>query len=269
MSITTSQQIIRYYSEYGNVDVTFTKEVIKATGLQPKQVFIKFLNVQWPVIIYSASLTGAKVIATVTKEFTAAIRKANNMVFLRYSFKQSDKIDPITFFVQAKINGFSPYSQEKKSLNYISLSYTSRPPDDLIEILGRLLEANVNSKKRKEERIILTPDVIRKTGIKAKNTMVIVEGVPRKCILRDISFSGAKVLIMGVAKFLINKEAVLQLEANDPPEKINIKGTFIRHEPVEGRKDIAAFALQFKDESVPVKYKIMINDYLKQRKISK
>jgi hypothetical protein len=35
---------------------------------------------------------------------------------------------------------------------------------------------------------------------------------------------------------------------------------------VEGRKDISAFAIQFKEENVPIRYKIIINDYLRQQK---
>ena len=269
MSITTSQQISKYYTTYGNVDVTFTKEVIRTTGLLTKQVYLKFLGFQWPCIIYSSSMHSAKILTNVNQNFTESLKKTNNLLSLRFSFYQSDKPDPVSFFVTAKSTGFSQYNQENKSLHFVTLEYTQRPPDVLIEILGELLEANINSKKRKEERIVLTQDALRKLGIKDKSTFLYIQGVPRKCILRDISFSGAKVLVMGVAKFILNKEATINIEVNDSKEIIRIKGNIIRHEEVQGRKDIAAYAIQFDESNIPIKYKMMINDYLKQEKIKK
>lgn len=262
MSITTSQQIYRYYDLYKTVDVTFTKDVIRATGLNSKQVFLKCVGEQWPCVIYSSSMSGAKIIASTKSDLFEKVRNANNLVSLRFSFRIADKADPLSFFVAARVAGYTPYNQDKADLSFLNLVYTQRPPDDLIEILGKLLEASVNSKKRREERIVITADSIRKLGLKSKDLVVSVEGVPRKCIVRDLSFSGAKVLVLGVARFLLHKDAELRLELDDRKEPLLLRGRFIRHEPVEGRKDIAALAISFHEESIPMEYKMRINDYL-------
>lgn len=264
MSIITSQQISNYYEQYANLEVTFTKEVIKTTQLVSKQVFLKCLGYQWPCIIYSTSMTSAKIIANVKSSIQDIARKANNVVSLRFSFQKAEKADPVSFYVSAKVVGYSPYNADNPDLSFISLAFTQRPADDLIEIIGTLLEANVNSKKRKEDRIVLTVDALRKMGMKAKETTVFIQGVPRKGIIRDVSFSGAKVIIFGVAKFLLNKEAVLRIELEENSETIDIPALIVRHEPVEGRKDIAAFALQFPEDQIPMKFKVIMNDYLKQ-----
>lgn len=264
MPLSTSQQISRYYDQFRNVDVTFTKEVIRATMLYPKQVFLKCVGYQWPCIVYSTSMVGAKVIANVKPSLREALSKANNLVSLRFSFLQRDKLDPLSFFVGAKMVGMTPYAEKKPDLSILTLTYTQRPPDDLIEILGQLLEASTNSTKRKEERITLTAESLRQMGIRAKGTTVTIAGVPRKCIVRDLSFSGAKVIIFGVAPFLVNKEAVLRIELEDPEDVLDIRGKVIRFEAVEGRSDIAAFAISFHEDSVPMKYKMRINNYLKQ-----
>lgn len=262
MALVTSQQISRYYKIYKNIDVTFTKQVIEATGLQTKQVFLKCLGQQLPCIIYSTSMSGAKVVASVSDKYFELFRKANNVVSLRFSFKQADKTDPVLFFVGAKISGFNPYNPDKPNLNYISLAYTQRPPDDLIEILGLLLDANINAKKRKEERILITPDAIRKLGIKSKEIQILIDNVPRMGILRDISFSGAKFIIVGVAKFLLEKQASLKIELEDKQRALILKGKIIRYEPVEGRKDLAALVTLYDENSVPIEYKMRLNDYL-------
>jgi hypothetical protein len=262
MSIITGQQISKYFENYANIEVTFTKEVIQATQLVSKQVFLKCVGYQWPCIIYSCSLVGAKIIVNVKSSIQEITGKANNVVSLRFSFRKDDKNDPLAFFVSAKITGYSAYSPQNPDLNFIALSFTQRPADDLIEILGSILEANINSKKRKEDRIDLSPENLQKLGIKAREMTVLVQGVPRKGILRDLSFSGAKIIIMGVAKFLLEKDAVLRLDL-EAQEPIDIPGKIVRHEPVEGRKDISAFVIVFTENKVPMTYKFLINDFLK------
>ena len=266
MAISTSQQIARYYQQYSDVDVTFTKDVIKATLLNPKQVYLKCTGYQWPIVVYSASMTGAKVIANMKTSLSEAIKKSNNMVSLRLSFLQRDKADPLSFFVGAKIAGYTPYGQEKPELYFLTLTYTQRPPDDLIEILGRLIDANTSSARRKEERIPVTADSARAMGLNHKDAMVYIDGVPRRCIVRDVSFGGAKVVILGLAKFLVNKQANLRLTLTETDEEVDVPATVVRFEAVEGRSDIAALALQFDVETIPMKYKLMISGFLNSSK---
>lgn len=266
MAVSTSQQIARYYQQYSEVEVAFTKDVIKATLLNPKQVFLKCSGYQWPVVVYSASMTGAKVIANMNPALSDAIRKANNMGSLRLSFLQRDKVDPLAFFVAAKVAGFTQYGKEKPELYFVTLSYTQRPPDDLIEILGRLIDANANAARRKDERIPVTADSARQLGIGHRDARVYIDGVPRRCIVRDLSFGGAKVVMLGLAKFLVNKQAVLRMTVTETGEELEIPATVVRFEAVEGRSDIAAIALQFDQENVPMKFKLLLSGFLNSRK---
>lgn len=264
MAILTSQQISKYYDTFRTIDVTFTKEVIKSTALLPQHVCLKCIGEQWPCVIFSTSFSGAKVLASAKSVLTERIKKANNMVSLRFSFKISDKVDPRAFFVGGKVTGFAPYAQSNGDLQFINIQYTQRPPDDLIEILGRLLEANINSARRRDERILLTADSMRRIALQSKDTFVFIQGVPRKCIVRDLSFGGAKIIVVGLAKFLVGKECLLRLEFDEPREALDIKGKVVRYEDVEGRKDLAAVAIQFDEQQVPMNYKIHINDYVMQ-----
>ncbi|MBN2509303.1 MAG: PilZ domain-containing protein [Spirochaetales bacterium] len=266
MAVLTSQQIARYFELFNTINVTFTKDVIAGINLIPKQIYLKCLGDQWPCIIYSTSFVQAKVIANVSTELFEKIRNANNLISLRFAFKGEGKKGPIAFFVSGKITGFTPYSKDNKSVNFISIDYTQRPPDDLITIIGRLLEANINSKKRKEERIDLSPDTIQKLGIKNKTTHVQIDGIPRKCILRDISFSGAKVIVPGIAKFLVDKSAQLFIEMDEIERPLQIQGKVLRYEEVAGRKDLAALGILFDDDKIPAPYKIRLSDYFNSLK---
>ncbi len=264
MALMTSQQINRFYQQYKDVDVTFNKDVIRATGLVAKHIFLKFLGTQIPCIVFSSSLSGAKIISNITPETFERLRQANNQVSLRFSFQESDKIDPLAFFVASRITGFNPYNKERPSLNFINLEFTQRPPDDLIAILGSLLEANVNSKKRKEERIQIDANSIRKLGLTSKAGQLRIGNIPRPCIVRDVSFSGAKVVVSGVAKFLLGKSCFLHLETTEQ-RAFNLPAVIVRNEPVEGRKDLTAIALNFIEDQVPIEYKMLINEFLKGR----
>jgi hypothetical protein len=266
MGYATSQQLARYYELYQNIDVTFTKEVIKATGLIPQQVYIKALGGQWPCVINSTSLAGAKIIAGVKSGIYEKIQQGNSSVSLRFSFMNVEKNEPVSFFVTAKVLGAAPYAGSTE-LVLISLAYTQRAPDDLIETLGTLLDANINSAKRREERILVTQDAIRKLGILQKETIILIQGIPRRCILRDLSFSGAKVIMVGIAQFLIEKEVVVRIDLDEPRMAIGVKGKIVRTENVEGRKDLVALAVCYYENEVPMAYKMHINNYLKlQRK---
>jgi hypothetical protein len=264
MSITTSQQISKWYELYKTIDITFTKEIIKTTGLDARGVFLKCLGEQWPCVLYSSSFSSAKVVASSRASLMDKIKKANNLVSLRYSFKLADKTDPLSFFIAAKATGFSPYTAGGSDLQIANLVYTQQPPDDFIEIMGRLLDANINSARRRSERIILTPDSMRKIGLVSKDSVIFVQGVPRKCILRDLSFSGAKAIILGVAKFLMEKQCSLRIDMEEPNETVELIGKIVRFENVEGRKDLTAVAIEFDESLVPMGYKLHINAFLSQ-----
>jgi hypothetical protein len=263
MGVITSQKITNYYERFKAIEVTYSKEIIQVTGLVTQQVYLKCSGDVWPCVIYSSSFLESKVAANTKSGLVQKLQQSNNSVGLRFCFKKPDVDTPVTFFVSGRVSGYSPYGSSK-DIALFSIQFTQRPPDDLIEIIGRVLDANVNSAKRKDERILLTVDVIRKMSLLAKETAVFIQGVPRRCILRDISFSGAKLIMMGVAKFLVNREAALRIDFDDPRESFLMRGSFIRAEEVEGRKELLALAVQFTDSSVPMGYKIRLNDYLGQ-----
>jgi hypothetical protein len=261
MGVLNSQKITNYYDRFKAIDVTFTKEIIQVTGLVTQQVHLKCVSDFWPCVIYSGSFQGAKIVANMKSGLVEKLQQANNYVSLRYCFINSENGNPVTFFVNARVAGFASYGGSK-DVAMFTLQFTQRPPDDLIEVIGRLLDANVNSAKRREERILITADSQRKLNVLAKESAVFIQGVPRHCILRDISFSGAKLIMMGVAKFLVEKEGALRIDFDDPRESFLIKGKIIRSEEVEGRKELVALGIQFFDQSVPMGYKIRINEFL-------
>ena len=261
MGILNSQKVAAYYELFKSIDVNFSKEISQVTGLVTNQVFLKCVGDFWPCVIFSSSFEGAKVVVSLKSGILQKMERANNMVSLRFCFKTTEKGNPVTFFVNTKNMGHSPYGGSD-DVAIFNLRFTQRPPDDLIEIMGRILDANVNSTKKRDERIIMTPDVMRKLNIPSKEAAVFIQNVPRNCILRDLAFSGAKVIMMGVAKFLVDKKAALRVDFEDPRESFLIEGTFTEAKIVEGRKDLMVLTMNFNEAIVPMGYKLRINDYI-------
>ena len=261
MGIITSQQLQNYYDFYRDKEVTYTKEVLRTLAVDPRQIYVKCNGAQWPCIINSTSFQIARIIVgSKGGDYAAMAKKDPPPVSLRFYFIQQHD-QPISFFVTGRITDISPYMNSTE-LAVITLTFTQRPPDDLIEKIGSMLEANSNAIRRKDERIIITDDAKRRMNMTRDETIIFIQNVPRRCILRDISFSGAKVILLGIEKFIQGKETILRIHFDEPDEIIQLAGHVVKTSPVEGRPEIIYACLQFDEAAVPTSYRIRINTYL-------
>jgi len=260
MAIFTTQQLTHYYDYYRTTELVFSKEIIKVLGMDPRQIYIKCAGNQWPCILSSTSFQQAKIIVSLKSGALQQLAKKDcPTVNLRLCFQRRDG-QIMNFFVAGKVSGIGKYSGNG-DLAVVTIQYTQRPPDDFIEMIGHLIDANENYVRRRDERILITPENCRKLGIPREETTILIQGVPRRCILRDLSFGGAKAMVLGLAQFLMGKEAALTLEIGNPRETVQLKGNIVNTIPVEGRKDIFAASIDFPEDSVPLIYKIIINEY--------
>ncbi len=261
MAIITAQQLNHYYDYYRTTEIKFTKDVIKIFGMDPKQIYLKCNGLQWPCIINSTSFQQVKVIVgTRGGLFQQLVEKMSGAVNVRFFFNRPSG-EQLSFFVAGKISGMESYANST-DLAVLTIVFNQRPPDAFIEMVGHLIDANENAIRRFDERIILTKDTCRRLGIPGEETVVTIQGVPRRCILRDLSFGGAKVMVLGLAKFLVNKEIELNLQFFDPDEIISVKGVILKAVPADGRNDIYAASIRFNEDSISMAYKLRINGYL-------
>ena len=93
MPVPNRQQIIKLFNTFKENDVAFNNHVIEATGLLPKQIFLKISSTKVPCILYSTSMTIARVIANLSPELFEKIRAAGNTAYLRFAFKRLEKTD--------------------------------------------------------------------------------------------------------------------------------------------------------------------------------
>ncbi|MDR2808155.1 MAG: pilus assembly protein PilZ [Spirochaetaceae bacterium] len=258
MGILTSQKIAALYEQFKTVDLSFNKEIIEVTGIIMQQISIKCGGASFPCMIYSSSFQGARV--ATTSKILPRLQENNNAVNLKFCFKKPDA-NPLTFSIFARSVGYAPYGNQS-DMSIFNLQFTQQPPDDLIEIIGRVLETTANAVARNNERITITENAQRKLNLTSKDISVFIQSVPRRCILRDLSFSSARIVMMGISKFLVKKDVVLKLEFMEPSENFSLKGVSSNAEAVNGRKDLLALTVEFDSAEIPFAYKMRINNYI-------
>lgn len=266
MSVVTKKEISDYIQIYGNSSgLTFTKEVIQTLGLDTRQIFLKIMGNHWPCIIYSCSMNSAKVLVNLKKDIINVIKKSNNLVNLRFYFQTSGKDNPIAFFVTGKVTGWTTYNSKRDDLCFLSLTFTQRPPDDLVYMIGRLLDANEGYKRRREERIEIDPISIKRLGLKSKISFLKSGPSVIKCILRDISFSGAQIITPATAN--LQKESIVHIayDFEETSQPLLIAGKIIRTEVIDAN-NLHSAAILYNEDQIPLEYKMAINEYLKKKK---
>jgi len=263
MSVSNSHKISNYYDYFRDKEIVFTKANLRFLRMDPRQIYIKCNGGQWPCILNSSSLQMAKIIVGTNSGVYQEIAKNKDkglVLSLRYCFIDQNN-QPIQFFVNCNVQEIASY-KDASGLALITLGFTQRPPDDLISRIGEFLEVNKNFETRKEERIAINVNSLRQLGIPNENTFIFIADVPRKCILKDLSFGGAKILTVGVPKFLVDKKISLKLSFVETSEDIAIPGTIRSADFLPGRKDIAIVHIEFSQEEIPMTYKFHINSYI-------
>lgn len=261
MSINTARQTTRYYDYYRDKEIVFTKANLKSLRIDPRQIYIKCNGGQWPCIINSSSLMQAKIIiGTSSGAYNTLSKHKDIPLSIRYCFFDQNN-EPIQFFVNCTVFEISAY-QNSSDLSMVTLNFTSRPPDDLILRIGEFIEVNENFTNRREERIGLNENSMRQLGIPKEESYIFIAGVPRKCILKDLSFGGARAMLVGIPKFLQGKTVDLRLFFTDTNEKISLVGIVKAADFLPGRKDISVIHIEFNNDDIPMTYKFHINSYI-------
>ena len=268
MSIVTSQQLIQYYERYRETEVTFNKQVITATNLMPRNMYLRVLDRELPCTVFSSSMASARVIANVKANFFLDLKRPNTRLALRWCFKRQDKAEPMTFFVPCRVTGFTHFNVQKPGVQMMTLMFTQKPPNDLIEILGGLLEANWNSQQRREERIPITPENMKKLGMESRDAFLLMGEASRRCLLKDLSFIGAEVLASGLTESDAGRSTTLRISEGEQAAEMKLPGTITRVEEIAGRRDIKAVAIEYASDT-PISYKLLINSFLTSRKAAK
>ncbi|MBQ2124244.1 MAG: PilZ domain-containing protein [Spirochaetales bacterium] len=262
MATLPSQKLQELYEEYGSKEIAFNKSIRNATGVDTQKICLKIGGEHLPCILYSCSMNDAKVIMPLDTEAFEMIKRARNLVNLRFAFCPKNTKAPIIFFVSSIIKGFTSFELQHESSYLVSLEFNQRPPDDLIETIGTIFQSIENFERRRELRITLDSNVVNDMEITSVNTYCVVDSIKRPCILKNLSASGCGIIMMCNPKFLINKKITIAIYLYSRKEPILLEGEIKRSEGIEGRHDLYLMGILLNSDEIPYSYKDMINSYI-------
>jgi hypothetical protein len=254
----TAQHLARLYEEFCENEVTFNAQVIIESGLVTSDVHLTVGSHHIPCVLYACSLKGARVIAEIASNTTDLLSHDSLTATLRLGFKQSDEKAPVSFFVPCRIESLSEYNAQRPSARFITLEFTQRPSDALVGILGSLLEIKSNALRRRDQRVAMTPDNMKKIGLQSRESCLAIDGASRRCLLRDLSFGGAKVLLSMLGLPPGPRKVMLKLQKCEIRDDTVLDGSIVRVEDVEGHDDLVALSIRYNTDP-PISYKQKIN----------
>ena len=264
MAVVTSQQINGLYQKHHGAEVTFTRQVMQATGLDPARTFLRLSGSQVPCVVYSSTMEGARVIVSLTPENRERLKEASSSASLRFCFQRPEDEGPLFFFAPARIAALQPYGDAGGPTTFVVLSYVNRPPDDLIMILGDLLEAHSAAEKRRDERIAVTRDSAERLGLADRSGQMLAAGAERQGILQALSFGGALLVTNAAPPLAAGSAASLRLRFRGLDQAVELLASVARWEAVPRRAELVVVALTFDPQSVPLTYKLRLSQYLRQ-----
>jgi hypothetical protein len=254
----TSLRLSQLYDLYRDTEVTFNSQVILESGLITSDVYLSIGSVHVSCVLYACSMSGGRVIAEVGQNLRDILQRSNNMTSLHLGFHQAQDSHASTFFVTSRVESFSEYHPQKPQMQFITLEFTQKPSEILIGILGSIIEIKSNELRRRDERVVLTPDVMKKIGLPSKESCIAIGGSPRRCILRDLSFGGAKILMSAQGTPQGDNKVLLKLARCELKDDTVLNGNVVRVEDIQGRNDLVALSIQFSSDP-PISYKQKIN----------
>lgn len=261
----TQKDIQGYLQAFSNApEITFTKEVINAIGLDSRQIYLKLSGSNYPCIIYSCGLRSAKIVVNLKNIDSSILSDTKALTNLRFYFHDPSRPNPVTFFIACHITGWSTYNANNQNLYFISLEYNNTPPNELVATIGEILEANEGFKRRKEERIEIDPISIKRLGLRSKVTVAKIGGNAIKCVLRDISLSGTQLITTKIDNAILNDTIAIAYDFDRLPKPIVLKGKIVRITEIQ-EHTFNAISAHFDEADVPIEYKIALNDYLKHK----
>lgn len=254
----TSQHLARLYEEFSETEVTFNAQVILESGLVTSGVRLTVGARHLPCVLYACSMRGARVILEVEQAGGDQLVRNTSAASLRMGFHRKEDKAPVSFFVPCRVESLSEYSARRPQVRFASLEFTQKPSDALVETLGSILEIKSSELRRRDQRIVMTPEVLQRIGLPSRESCLAIEGTPVRCFLRDLSFGGAKVLLSALGLPQKPGRVHLKLGRCEVPDQTVLDGSVVRMEDVQGHSELVALSIQYSSDP-PISYKQKIN----------
>lgn len=254
MTLLGTSVLQNLYQEYLNTELTYSKEVAAGLGLLPAESSLKWQGDLYSCVVHSCSFKAAKVLVRLTGAQWKAMEYGSKITTLTLTFLQPKTGKKELFQFNGNLQALQQHGAPEGELSILlAVVFNHRPPEGFLQAHGSYLNLKKEANQRKEDRIPLNAEAKELLGLANLNTTVVVDHIERKCLLRELSYNGARVILTGVAPFLLDKPFSLTVPMAGRAA-FDIPGKILRAEAVEGHKGLAVIALGYHPDRVPVEY---------------
>lgn len=254
MTLLGTSVLQNLYKEYLDTELSYSKEVSSGLGMVPTDSTLKIQGELYPCVVHSSSFRIAKVLVRVPAAQWKAVELGSKLTTLTLTFLQAKTGKKELFQFNGTVQILQKYGANDTEVSvFMAVTFGHRPPEGFLEAQGGYLNLRKEASQRQEDRIPVTNETRELLGLASLNTTVTVDHIERKCLIRDLSYNGARVILSGVAPFLLEKPFSLTMPLVDQAG-LHIPGTIVRAEAVDGHRGLAVIALGYHPERVPVEY---------------
>jgi len=254
MTLLGTSVLQNLYQEYLDTELTYSKDVAAGLGLLPAESSLKWQGELYPCVVHSSTFRSAKVLVRLTGTQWKAIEFGSRITTLTMTFLQPKTGKKELFQFNGTLQILQQHGAGEGELSILlGVAYSHRPSEGFLQAHGAYLNLKKEANQRREDRIPLNAEAKELLGLSSLNTTVVVDHIERKCLLRELSYNGARVILTGVAPFLLEKPFTLEVPLTGRVA-LDIPGKILRAEAVEGHKGLAVIALGYHTDRVPVDY---------------
>ncbi len=259
---TTALQVL--YQDYLTTELTYVKDVADALGLLPAESTVKLQTVLYPCLVHSASFQSAKVLMRLTPEQAITVQIGSKVVTLTLVLLDSRKAKKELYQFNGSFQVVQKHLAGDNEIVFLaSITFSHRPHEVFLQAHGSSLNLKKEAQARQQDRIALTPETMGILGLSSLNTTVVIDKIERKCLMREVSYGGSRVVLTGAGQFLSEKPFELVFP-HTSHGNILIPGMVSRAENMESHRGLAQLALTFTPGKVPVAYLSTLQKGFKQ-----
>lgn len=260
MPTVSSTKISEYYNNYKDQEVFFNKSICEITGLVSEKLRFKVSSEEFPCVLYACSMERIIIISNLTENDLQKVRAGKGIATIKFSFFPATAKKDFSFFISCKIKKINSFKLANGSAFMITLDFGQRPPDDFIEIIGKITDNAVKFNNRKELRIRLDDKIATSLGMDSAKGFAVIDETCKPCIFSDISTSGCGIIMTDSPEIEVHRPITIQLNIKTKP--ININAMIVRSEKVNNRPELIRLGILYEKEEIPYVYKNMITNYL-------
>lgn len=240
-------------------DVLFTRGVLSFLGLAPKNIMLKCGPYRFVSVLQVANLQRIQFITPDSGLLTDALEKYNYKVSIRFVFVDSNH-KPLN--VPGVFIKMIPYPPNKK-YQLAEIQLDNPLPEEYCDMIESIIEINRMARSRTEPRIMFTKNDTDCFGLNAAASFIKIGLQTARCYLRDLSPSGAGIILMGDKLFEKDQVLRLLLHLNDQFYPVELDAYVMRSSWYDKKLHLIEVVLFFIQESIPVSYHAFLDHVLR------